>query len=295
MGLFISETGKVQAFPDGLVIATERIEVLDRINNALQQLEETRTPTWVVQSYILSLTDTQKTSLGFSLDQTVKVSAAVSSSSESAKAASGQFSALLQAAEDFGTGSLVASPLLLIRDGSTGRLQNGTRTPVALYSTSPYGVTSITGYNYVDSGLTASLEVREDSTTSCRMVYTYQFADAVTAPNALAGAPPTLITQSLTGDATISSGGVYLLGSLEMSQKNHTLSGSIVPSVWSTDDTTRTIQIWCRAYRVGAMAPAPASSGPVTTAATRIDEPGSPRSGVARSDEDARITIEPVP
>ena len=56
---------------------------------------------------------------------------------------------------------LYASPMLLIRDGKTGKWKDGQKVPIAQKTVSDSGTVTTTGYNYVETGFIVSATVKQ--------------------------------------------------------------------------------------------------------------------------------------
>jgi len=248
LDLFRSEFGRSETFSDGLVVASDRVEILDRISTCLDRIEATESVSWVAQLYLVSMTSRFKQDLGIDLTNSVKFSWNVNSSTgQNSTAVAGTLDALLVAAWDSPEAQILAQPLLLVRDGSTASLISGESVPVPRKTVSPEGNVQTVGFDNVQTGYNISVNLRDQSQTSALGKFKIEWSQ-ITGYLELA---PIVRRQVLETDVSLESGGVYLLGSLLDSQKSSNQRGKILPSIFSVDSSQAEIQIFCKVYRIG--------------------------------------------
>ena len=103
-----SELGRSNAFSDGVIVVADRVEALERLNQALDQLEMVPANSWVAQFYLVTLNNKAKVALGITSDYEAKFTASISSAAPSAKLASFSLNALLQSTYENSGSRLVA-------------------------------------------------------------------------------------------------------------------------------------------------------------------------------------------
>ena len=267
--LFASEVGRQVAFEDGLVVVADRVEVLQRLAQALDQLEATPAGCWVVQLYLVSLGDALKYQLGLDATNTVQLSLAVANGASGA-AAAGALNSILSSAYNSTDSRVIAQPLLILRDGATAKIQNGDDIPVPKKTVSGYGVVQTTGFDTIKAGLQVEVTVREETAARCQAAIVVDLSQVTGQVEDV----PIVNRQRLEINASLLSGGVYLLGSLQEGADRRGFGGQVIPATWSRDRTNADIQLWARIYRcAGAAVDAAAAAQP---AAGRGEAPPPP-------------------
>lgn len=249
---FGSENGRVTTFEDGLVVVADRVEVLQRVHEMLDRVEASSTDTWVIQFSIISLVDSDLKRLGFQVEPLIDVAASFGAGSGVGvvKAASltAGLSAVLDVARESSSSRIVGEPLVIIGDGRTANLTDGRKIPIAKRTVSPEGTVSITGFDFVDTGLQLTAGLREQTTDEALITVKVSLSEVI---GFVAGEAP--ITSATTFDtvATIRSGGVYLVGSV-VRRSHRDLAAGGLETVKETVSDHSTVQLWCRAFRIGA-------------------------------------------
>lgn len=254
VGTLRSEFGAVRAFTDGLLVVGDRVEVLQRMCELLDRVEAVETPTWVVQVYLVSLTEKDAIDLGMNVTPGAQLAATLAAASTglngqpgATAAMSATLGAVLRAAESHETVGIVADPCLLILDGTKATFSRGQRLPVAQsVIAGQTGVVSTAGYQYLQTGLTLLMDLREQSATSVLI-------DIDLTLSTLAGysdGAPILSTEHMACAAIYHSGGAYYVGSLRRLDTDH------VHSNWNHVGETRTdndenLTVWLRTFRIG--------------------------------------------
>lgn len=252
--LFKSENGRTHVSSDGLVVVADRVEVLERLALTFDQIERAEASSWVVQLVVVALGERTKNTLGISTDLTAQFAANLATPDIANWSASGVLGALLQSVHDSSDSRVVAQPMLVVRDGSTSTIRRGEDLRLAKRSTSPYGTSEVTGYEVIPTGLTITTTLRDDTARAASLALKLDLSSISGYQDDL----PIITTQGLESQTSLTTGGVYLLGSLEASSYARTLTGSPLPLLYGRDRSAYTLQIWCRAYRI---------AGPLSVAA----------------------------
>lgn len=270
--LFKSENGRTHVSADGLVIAADRVEVLERLAQTFDQIERADVSSWVLQLVVVALGDRTKNTLGISTELTAQFAANLATPNLATHSASAALSSLLVSVHDSSDSRVVAQPMLIVRDGSTSTIRRGEDLRLAKRSTSPYGTSEITGYEVIPTGLTIVATLRDDTAQAASLSLKLDLSSISGYQDAL----PIITTQGLESQTSLVTGGVYLLGSLEASTLSTSLAGSPLPLLYGRDRSAYTLQIWAKAYRI---------AGPLTARAQAAVAAGpgeGPRSGNPR-------------
>lgn len=249
LGLFTSEYGRSVAFSDGLVVFTDRVEILERLSLAIDAMEQAPSTSWVMQLYLVQVSKGLQHKLGIDLSQSLTFGYRVNASPSTASV-TGALNALLVSTHSDSDSRVEAQPLFLLRDGSTSTLTDGVSQPIPKYTVSPEGTTQISGYDIVDVGLLMSATVREESAERASLHLSIESSRI----DSYYKDYPVIVKQKFDGDVSVESGGTYLVGALSQKHQLHSLAGDVAPTVWDHEASTSDLQIWLRCYRVSGAA-----------------------------------------
>lgn len=243
-----SDVGQIQAFPDGLVVVADRVQVLGRVADMLAAIEATDSVTWAVQIHIVSLSRAAMRDLGIDSVPALDVGLGYAAGSAGAVAQlNAGLEMVLHATREDGNGEVIADPFFLLLDGTPGTLSRGKRFPVALRSTSDQGTTTTREYQFVDVGLDVEATVRELSATQARLRLRVELSQV---ESVNADGVPVSSSERIQSEADVISGGCYLLSSLERTEQRTTsMKGLGIGRTTSQDDGV--MQVWARVFRVG--------------------------------------------
>lgn len=248
-----SDLGQSVAFPDGLVVVSDRVEVLVRISELMDQIEAAESPCWVVQLHLIALSGDELQELGIEATPALEISAAFAQGSAAglfqsmaAKSSlNAGLSALLKVARTSDRVSVVAEPFVLLVDGEHHETSRGNRIPIPKRTTSPQGTVTTTGFEYVQTGLTIVADLREQSAQAAKLKLSIEQSEV---SGYVEGAPIT-VNEKFGTTAVLASGGVYLLGSMNRIEEQK--SGNVGLSFAQRGrDQQRVLQVWARIQRV---------------------------------------------
>ena len=249
----LSDIGRQITYPDGLVVVGDRVEVLDRVNKLLTSIESAPTDVWVVQLYLISISDSASTDLGLDVTPSADLSLNFAVASRGILDDSTKFIVeldsslrnILHASRTVSGVKMVAEPLFLLLDGETGKFSNGKNVPVPKKTVSNEGTVTTSGFDIVETGQQMAVSVRQVGKDSARVDVDINISDIV---GYVEDAPIT-DTRSYKGVSVASSGGVYLVGSLSSDSRMSALQGAF-SSYFQKQNRKDIIQIWLRCYRV---------------------------------------------
>lgn len=259
LGVFLSETGRMQVQPDGLVILGDKASVILRVSELLDRLESVGHPCWVVQYYLISITDSAGVDVGLDTTQAASIAVTIANASSAigmTTKVDAAFQAVLRATRDVQGVEMAASPLFLMLDGGKAMVQSGQDIPIAQRTVSDAGTVTTTGYTSIKVGLGVSAEIREMSERSiqiCTLVDMSELAGYV-------GEAPITRANRFESRAVLEAGGVYLLGAISRHDYVEDVKGFIPGMSFKRTNTKGVVQVWCRAYRVRGSA---SDGGPV--------------------------------
>ena len=257
----ISNQGRVWASNDGLLHVSDSVEILERVQSFVEQLRNQESPTWVVQLYLVNSSERTARNLGINVDHLVRYSYNYATGSGlrsiGSEVLNASLDAVLVAAYERGDTTVQARPLLLLSDGEQAYIRNGQRFPVPRRTENiETGVVSITGYDYIQTGLSVDVQLRENSDTHASLIMKVKNSQVTGFVN---DEVPITLDEELLTTASVRSSGVYLLGALDVAVNTDTRAGPGFTTSFGTQRQDNLTLIWCRCYRVaGLREPAPA-------------------------------------
>ncbi|WP_432797752.1 hypothetical protein [Poriferisphaera sp. WC338] len=247
--LLLSTNGKAAAFQDGLVVVSDKVQVIDRVSNMLDSVETAPLDTWVMQFYLISYERSLDEQLGVDVQPEVDLSFVLASASAAASSGTsmlGSLQAMLQASRSHRQVHLVAEPLFVLADGQTSTIRDAKEIPVPKRVVNEQGVTTTSGFDLIPVGLTVTSTVRD-------MGEMRALADVSIELSALLGfvesEAPIKQTQSYTTKLVMQSGGVYLIGELQQTRETQQVD-NILQSVKTEKGENSVVQVWARLYKI---------------------------------------------
>ncbi len=248
-----SDIGDSTSFQDGLLVCSDRVEVLVRISELIDNVEAAESPCWVIQLHLVSLSANELAELGVEGTPALEIAAAFGQASSpglfgalaSQSKLNAGLSAVLKVAKTSGRSAVVAEPMFYLVDGSKRDYQRGGRVPVPKRTVSNQGTVTTSGFEFVQTGLTVTAELREQTERLARLSVSIDQSDIT---GYVEGAPITS-NEHFSGDAVLASGGVYLLGSVTRSETQEAGGVGLNLARKDTEDA-RVMQIWARIVRV---------------------------------------------
>lgn len=252
--VLLSEEGRSFSHSDGLLVVADRVEVISRVHDLLNQIDSAGIRCWVVQLYLVNWEVDRLRDYGFDVKPAAEISlnlasasAGLSSGLPAAATLDAALDVVLTAADTDKGIALDAQPLFYMVDGSEAKFEQGQRVPIPRKTVSNVGVVTTTGFIYKNVGLTVNVSLREYGGDSALLDLSIEISELVGSVG-VAQAPVTS-QDSFTASAVIESGGVYLLGHLKRGgQRSERATG--LRWGWLSEDKRRVTQIWARAFAV---------------------------------------------
>jgi len=240
----LSQYGRVHSYQDGLVIIGDRVDVLERINAMLDEIENQPESTWCVQLHLVGSSSTGTLELGLEGLPIFDFALAASTAGASAaNVASARWAGLIKTTNEQTIGSVLASPLLLLNGGKRTMLRDGQELRIAKKVVSDQGTVQTLGFEVVNTGLEIQAQLTELDGNAAILDLEISTSDL----NGFNDGAPIITRQTLKCAPTIQSGGIYLLGSI--SKQTSTTRNSWLLKV-NDQKTIREVQVWCRIQRV---------------------------------------------
>ena len=243
---FKSDMGRFSTFSDGVIVVADRVEVLERLTNALDELEKLPANSWVCQLYLVQLNNSAKLALGLKTDYTAKFTANIASNTADSHAASLALSSLIDSSWSVAGSTVMAAPLMLVRDGSPAVIKYGNEVRLPRKTTSPYGTVEVTGYEVIQTGFSVAVDVRDDSIARGLLNLDLSLSSITGYQDGI----PQLQKEQFTTAVSVSSGGTYLLGSLDLGTKGKGWEGNVLSASYSKSSDQTTLYIWSRVYKI---------------------------------------------
>ena len=259
---FLSEFGGLATFSDGLLVVGDRVEVLERIHELIDEIENAESAVWVIQFYLVSMTEDDAHELGIDTSGTINLAtsfAAVSSGDfSSTGVAVGTLESVLTYATANSSSSLVAQPLFYLSDGESARMFRGERIPLENTELRTVGneQREAISFEFVDTGLNFDVSLREVGPRSARLQLTTSISAVTSTAN---NGAPIISDERYDSHCLVNSGGVYLVGAIER-HDTKTRSTFGFHSGGRRSSQRRLLHVWARCQKVDAAAVTGSSS-----------------------------------
>jgi type II secretory pathway component GspD/PulD (secretin) len=245
VSVLMSEVGQIWTYEDGLLVLGDRVEVLGRINDMLDQVEAAPNDSWVVQLWVMTLDQSAQVKLGLDGVPQLELSAKLASGKGGEASIVAGFKGVLQASASASGVRMVAQPLFVVLDGQSCSLSKVQSIPVPRQTVSDSGTVTTTGYDQVEAGLIVKLTIRETSRDTCKLTLHFELSDVA----GYVETYPIKFADTFDTISNIRSGSVYLLGSLQRQDRSKRLTG-LVSVVIEESKSDGLLQVWGKAYRV---------------------------------------------
>ena len=238
-GLLLSEHGRASVTERGLVVVGDKVEVLSRIAEAVDEVKDATREVWLVQMHVIKTQQSVADSLGINADAALSGTA---STIPGVSVLEGRLTASLEAIRADSKSEVVAEPMYFLGDGTTVTYRRGQRVPIVERVTTELSESSQVRYQEV--GLRVELTIRslggEDATIRIDL------ADEFVTDGAEA---PIIDGVQYTSETDIVSGQTYLLATLE-SVSDASRKWSRFGWGRSKSNSRDVTQVWLRVHRV---------------------------------------------
>lgn len=235
----VTDVGTVTVGEGGIMVVSDRVEALSKIDQALTDLLEISRDRWLVELHVIGVELGALDNLGVDATLAGFVDAGIP------EGVSGglNLSAVLEVVQSSDVGEVLARPLYLVNAGETVEFTRGTSVPIR--SAIATELTTVETVEFVDVGLNVSVTL--NSLGGDEAVCDLSIEDDRILR--FDGGEPIISGSTFATTVDVESGGEYLVGSLqsdEVRTQNWVRAGFGRRSTTSTSTT----QIWLRVYRV---------------------------------------------
>ncbi|HVS70788.1 MAG TPA: hypothetical protein VHQ47_06010 [Phycisphaerae bacterium] len=250
----LSEFGRVSAYPDGLVVVGDRVEVIQRVSEMLDRIEMAGAETWVVQLYVIEKNSTDSMDIGADIVPAAELAASLATASGgivntvvNGGKATASLDATLRAAVSKNRAKIVTAPMFILADGGQTKFSSGSQILVPRRSVSDQGTVTTVGYDTFQAGTTIQIKVRELDRirAAVSLSLTFSTLEGYTSD----GVAPIINPTGLDCTVNVVTGGVYLAGVFDQNADTKSASGPLSIGVKSGKETHR-FEVWMRVYRV---------------------------------------------
>lgn len=230
---------------DGVLVVTSSADGIERLQDALEQVERLGVVSYVVQLFFIAERSKRDASSGIDGEIRSNIAAALLGGTggfEAVVVATGVLEAVLswsRSSEDF---RVIADPLFVLADGETAEFNDGEELRIPLSTVSDQGTVTQTGFEVVPTGLTFTVTVRDAGAGRCRLTVDAVSSQLVGIRDGL----PQVSRQTFQSSAFLTSGS-YLLGSFSRSDSLRSTSG--INARESSGGSSR-VDVWARVYPV---------------------------------------------
>jgi type II secretory pathway component GspD/PulD (secretin) len=231
---------------DGLCVVSDRIEVLRRVHDMIDAINSAQNRTWVVQLYLVGLSQRAVDDLGVQFDPRLSLGATLSVPGSTGLTMEAALDAVLQYEQVRSDVDTVASPTFVLRDGVASRVFVGDRIPVPRRAISDQGTSTVQGFDQVEAGLSIECEVREAGTLEAIL----RLAIERSRIKGFVEGSPAVGTENFETQAVVGRSGVYMLGELCRSDSEQTEGGNFRFGSRESQSFD-VIQFWARVDTVG--------------------------------------------
>ena len=213
----VDNGASVETFADGLLVVADKAAVLARVNELIDGIEAAGRPAWAVQLYLVTLTNDDLNELGFDVTPTVEVGVdfANAAARGSSLDASAGLSAVLRAARERNTSHVIAEPFFYLVDGEQAEFKRVRRVPIPISTLTETGQFITSAYESFEVGTEVNVNVREVGPAAILLRCDVVIADLRSVSSE--GFPES-DSREYRSAAVCHSGGVYLVGSIDISE-----------------------------------------------------------------------------
>lgn len=236
----LSENGRVTGYDDGLVVVGDKVEILQRVAELFDGIEQAPSDAWFIQFFLFSFHNENLLQYGVDLSIDASLSVDLFDNSDMN---TGFLTAALKASQDDKLVTLVSNPFFVLADGYEAGYVSGQNVPIPKKTVSDAGTITTTGYDYQQTGLQFAVRLRQVQSGKAALYFNFESSTIV---DYIEAAPITL-TEKFDSTFNLQSNQPYLVGSVKTSQQSDRVVGFFNQTKNTSGDT---LQIWCKAYKI---------------------------------------------
>ena len=284
----VSDGGRSEVTADGLLVVSDQVTVLDRIQKMLSDVESTALPGWCVQLHVIGFSENAIDDFGVDTKPAGKLAATIALASAASAidvSLDGQFEQILRAVHSRSDVVTVAEPMLLVADGREAKFERFSKVPYFQNETRSVSsgiVAEQRRVEFLNVGFLAKVGVRELTDDSALINLELSNSSVTELGQEL---PPQTDVESFTSFVSARSGGVYLAAHFESDETSR--SQGLGWGFGKSSKRKRVVyQVWLRAYAIGRLIEEPrtAEIEPVSVAPLPVIEVDGVQAGPAVPD-----------
>ena len=237
----ISQSGKVSAVTDGLIVITDHESVISRVSEVFDQISRLDNQTYILQLLFVMLRKDALLESGLDVSTSGSISYNLSENSLDFK--DFNIDALFNLANSSQYFDLYASPMFVLREGVPAVWKDGQKIPIPRRTVSSEGTVTTSGYDYVEPGFLVRAQISRFG-SSGRLSLNVERSEVTGYTDYM----PVIRQVSLNSSLDMTPFRLYLIGELSSfksvdSQRNLLSLGR--------DKGKSVVQVWGQFYRIG--------------------------------------------
>ena len=174
----LSDIGNVSCLEDGLVIVSDRVEIIGRVSELLDGIESAPSGGFVVQLFVFSLSHEAQKNLGVNAVPIAEAAANVGTAGTTWDGKLGMSLVLKATATDKNV-QVVGRPLMFLSDGAAAQVKRVRTDPVPKKTTSDQGVVTTLEYTPYETGFTVDVSARRVDAERARLTVSLELSDII--------------------------------------------------------------------------------------------------------------------
>lgn len=242
--LFASDNGRSTVTGGGLLIAGDTVEVLSRMSEVMDAIQELDRVVWVAKLHVLAIDSQDVDRFGLTSSAGVRGSLFASSLGLVTPAAQVTLESALEAVERSSASRVMAQNMFVLNDGQRGTYQRGQRVPITESIIVEQRVSEST--RLIDVGFNVEIEVA--SLDEGDAVLRLRVADERVVE--VRDGQPVIDGFTYSGETDVVSGETYLVAELDVSSRDRS-AWSRLGFGRSSGVRSSVAQIWVEVFRLG--------------------------------------------
>jgi len=248
----IGEGGGVTVMDDGVVIVSDRIEILTSVEQAINQMQASPVVTWAVTLYYLQIDHNWLEEVGIDLVPTAELAVVLAGAMggggiglDPSLNVDAVLRMILKASREDTRVTVRSEQTFLLGDGQTAVFSDGQRVPVPKRIINESGASITEDFETVQTGIVTEITARDLGKDSIRLEVKGEVTEIV----GFVEESPMVTGRNIETRADVVNGGVYLLAAIDQTAKGRTRN-QFLTNVFRKSDERNVLQVWARVHRV---------------------------------------------
>lgn len=155
--------GRVFVSEDGLLVASDVLASVQKLESVLTELESVAVPVWMVEVFGVQSRASFERRLSLKVAPTARIGAAIANGDVLASFSRAAFEAYLEAVDTARDSELELHPMLLVPDGKSSRVGVSSQRFVVRRNQTPEGGSVVDGFDRLEAGTIVQVSVREQT------------------------------------------------------------------------------------------------------------------------------------